>query len=73
MPGFQVTHCYYSRCALGGPGFCYSGLLFYLFSLSSVVSSFAVKNFNVFYPLLQLAMLGPMLRIILPLAIPEET
>lgn len=32
-----------------GPGFCYPGLL-YLFSLYSVVYSFAVKNFNLFYP-----------------------
>lgn len=70
--GFQVTHCYYSRCVLGGPGLCYPGL-FYLFSLDSVVPSFAVKNFNLFYPLLQLAVPSLMLRIILSLAIPEET
>lgn len=55
-----------------GPGLCYPGL-FYLFSLDSVVPSFAVKNFNLFYPLLQLAVPGLMLRIILSLAIPEET
>lgn len=42
-------------------------------SLHSVVFSFAVKNSSLFYPLLQLAMLGLMLRIILSLAVPGVT
>lgn len=61
MPGasvlwLPVTHCSSRHCAPQEPGLCCPGPL-YLFPCHSVVSSFAVKDFGLLYPLVRLALL----------------